>query len=222
MKLVNSKMGLEITFKENQVNVVVIERPEDMTYFIAELKKQCENMAGECMLYEEDPLNISKYVQILIDYFSLDINDKKVISKIYNELKNNAQNYIIEKNEINSKIIQLLDQLIRNSLYDNLSFELDFDWNNIFKIYNLRISNNFNSLIEKLIEYIKILSSLKICSILCCVNLKSYLSIEELRYLYEMASYYKISLLLIESHEYEKLSSESVLVFDKDRCVIVK
>lgn len=58
--------------------------------------------------------------------------------------------------------------------------------------------------------------------ILTLVNIKSYLSENELIELYQSASYNKIQLLLIESVERKLLSNEDVCIVDSDKCIIKK
>ena len=53
-----------------------------------------------------------------------------------------------------------------------------------------------------------------------CVNLKSFFSKEELKYLYEFAVYEKINIIVIESIQSEALIGEKGWILDKDLCII--
>ena len=72
----------------------------------------------------------------------------------------------------------------------------------------------------KIINYIKILSSLTKFNTIVFLNLKAFLDDWELKEVYKIAFYNKIHIVLIESYLYDKLDSENTTVFDKDLCVI--
>lgn len=54
------------------------------------------------------------------------------------------------------------------------------------------------------------------------VNIKSYLNLEQLHFLYQQSCYDKFQLLLIEScmDEQKRIGGEHVLIIDNDSCVI--
>ena len=52
------------------------------------------------------------------------------------------------------------------------------------------------------------------------VNIKSYLTDDELKRLYDMANYQKITLILLESRESVERGREIRYIIDKDNCFI--
>lgn len=68
--------------------------------------------------------------------------------------------------------------------------------------------------------YIKISSELVAIKVFFFVNLRSYLTQDELNELYKMADYYKVSLILLESIERNERSREKRYIIDKDLCFI--
>ena len=52
-------------------------------------------------------------------------------------------------------------------------------------------------------------------------NLKSFVTIEEIKEIYKIAFYNKINILLIENYIYDKIEYEDVIVYDKDLCKIM-
>ena len=85
-----------------------------------------------------------------------------------------------------------------------------------------RVSAFSAGILEKLLSYMKILSGLLEIRILCIVNLKTYLSEEQLKEVYQMAFYCKLQLLLIENREQSNLEGEKTYIIDRDRCLIIK
>ena len=223
MKLVNHKYGLRIELKEGEVTVIVLEEPHAMVDIVNGLQMQVNGKEGDFILSEEtDELKMSKYWNMIINPFSIDLNDRKVLSKLYAELVDEAKKYIEEKTIYNEVAIDLLDKIVADSPYQELTYDFDMEWNNFFKLYDIKFESNAENLLEILLEYIRVTASLFRYSGLILVGIKSYLNEEELRELYKMSCYYKIQLILVESFERKKLENERIYIIDKDLCLIIK
>lgn len=222
MKLVNSKIDYLVDFKENIVNVLVLENQDVMSYVVYDLWNQCAGNDGDFILSDKKELKLDKNMQLIINPFDIDFNNKKIISTLYNNLSQIANEYVEEKAYINANILSLLDDIILKDKYPNIEYSLDFSWNDIFKLYSVKIEDNTETLISRLIDYMNLISSYIDVKILTLVNIKSYLSENELIELYQSASYNKIQLLLIESIERKILSNEEVCIVDSDKCIIEK
>lgn len=223
MKLVNHKYGLRIKLKEGEVTVIVVEEPHAMVDIVSELEMQVNGKEGDFILSEENnELKMSKYWSMIMNPFSIDLNDRKVLSKLYAELVDEAKNYIEEKTVYNEAAIELLDKIIADSPYQELTYDFDMEWNNFFKLYDMKFESNAGNLLETLLEYIRVTASLFHYSGLILVGIKSYLNEKELQELYRMSCYYKIQLILVESSERKRLENERLYIIDKDICLIVK
>lgn len=223
MKLTNAKFDLIIDMRENKVDVLVIENATIMSEIVEELYKQSSGEEGNFILSENNKdLKFEKNFALIINPFAVDFNDKKIINKLFSELSAIGNEFVVEKMQINSEIGQLLEKIISDAQYNNISYNLDFDWNNLFKLYGVKIEYECDTLLEKMIGYIKIVSGLCSIKAMCLVNIKSFLNNEEIKQLYEMAFYYKIQLLLIESCERNNIPDENIYIIDKDRCLIIK
>ena len=82
-----------------------------------------------------------------------------------------------------------------------MEYNLEYEWKSIFKLYNVRIGENYNSLYEKIEEYVKVLADILHIKLLIFLNIKEYLTEEEIDNLQKICFYKKIFLLLIESEE---------------------
>ncbi len=105
------------------------------------------------------------------------------------------------------------------SSYD-IVFDLDITPDAIFKSMNVKFTEDFTSLKEKIIQYISIVASLNVVSLIIFVNLKNYLIAEELQEVYETAFGRKIALLLIEKADYGAMGNERRCIIDSDLCII--
>lgn len=223
MRLTNAKYNLQIEMQENRIDVLIIENPMVMAEMVGGLQEQCNGMEGDFVLSENNEIiRLDKNFAMVVNPFSLEFNDRKILNKLYSELSVSGNEYFLEKEKINTEIIKLLEKVISNQQYDSINFKLEMDWNELFKMYSVKLEENSDSLLEKIIEYIKILSGLCSIRVLCLVNIKNYLDETEINQLYEMAFYNKIQLLLIEANEKKNCDNENSYIIDNDRCLIIK
>ena len=144
-----------------------------------------------------------------------------VIQNLILQLKGDEGDFVLsaEKNVKFDKVVEFICSKIE---YSNVEYNLEYEWKSIFKLYNVRIGENYNSLCEKIEEYVKVLADILHIKLLILLNIKEYLTKEEIDNLQKICFYKKIFLLLIESEERFVLDNEKTFIIDKDRCLIVK
>ena len=113
MKIVYGEREFILEFRENEVQVVTIENKEYFSEFLQNLYDQSQGMEGKIILSEgEKTLSLSKYAEIIWNPFSVDINNKKILGKLYHELKDiSSEEQYREICELNSEIVRYLDNL---------------------------------------------------------------------------------------------------------------
>lgn len=222
MKLVNSKYNLDIEFEENISNTLVLENKQHMIDVIQNLILQLKGDEGDFVLLAEKNVKFDKVVEFIANPFEIDFNNKKIVTKLFEQLIAVASECVEEYNFINGKIVGILDDICSKIEYSNVEYNLEYEWKSIFKLYNVRIGENYNSLCEKIEEYVKVLADILHIKLLIFLNIKEYLTEEEIDNLQKICFYKKIFLLLIESEERFVLDNEKIFIIDKDRCLIVK
>lgn len=223
MILAYSKLNLRIEFIENTVNVLVLEDPVQFSEIIYLLKCDEKEVESPFVLSESDKfLQISKEMEIIVDPFSIDFNSKKIQQQLYKEMGMIATDFDVEKAEVNGKLLYLIEGIQDSLRYQNITYNLEFSWENLLKLYQVRFEPMCEDLLGRLIEYIKIASNLLNLKVIGFVNLKLYLTEEQLHNLYEIAFYNKVNLLLIENIEKPQLKEEKIHIVDTDKCIIVK
>jgi CRISPR-associated protein Csn2 len=222
MKLVNSKYGLDIEFIENSVNVLVLENPMFMSDVIQDIISQENGMDGNFVLSNEQNIKFEKDVMLITDPFHIDFNNKKIMNKLYSQLVDISKDLVEEYNDINKTIVEVLEKISDGINYNCINYNLEFEWKELYKLYNVRIEERYESLEEKLVEYMKILSGIMEPKLVIFLNLKTYLGQEHMEDLVLSSFYNKVPLLLIESNEGYKLKNERKFIIDKDRCLIIK
>ena len=220
MKLVNAELFLDIDIEENKPTVLTIENAMIMTDVVGQLCELCNSGEGDFVLSEDGKqLSFEKATEIIINPFLIDYNSRKIQSKLYSELLEAEASYVEEKALIQTLIIEYLDRLIQNVPYEMISNELDLDSMKLFKMFEVRIEPQCNSLLEQLVEYKKILLKKKF---LVLVSISNYLDVNELSALYTICNYNKMKMLLIERHELYLPFNTKTYIIDKDKCMIMK
>ena len=221
MNLIYPEYSLSIQFEENKVFVISAEHPEVYSSILRDIWNQVQGEMGGFILSENEKIkNIAKEMDCIFNPFVIDCNDKRILSKLYQELKENIDNFLIQESvELNQYIVNFLDEISKISPYA-LEYGLDLDIIGLLKIYGVKIESIYETLLERIIEYIKVMSQICNIKIFVFVDLKHYLLEEELKQLYEFVFYEKIVLIIIEPVYTRGIEGEKCWTIDKDLCII--
>lgn len=222
MRLVERALGLEIELKENVVSVLVVEDITLRLSIVEELYSQVMGKDGNWLLAEnEKAYELSKKVEIILEPFSLELNNKRVKTKLYQDIKTIAQDFCFSQGlEVHSQICKYLESLLERVPYP-VKYEEEWNILELLKAYGVELVEECDNICEKLFNYIKLINHVCGTGIFITVNIKQYLTAEQIFELYKLAMYSKIQLVLIEFNMFhEKSDCEEIYILDKDRCII--
>lgn len=223
MKLVHPNFLFPIEFEENKITTVVIESPKIFQKYLGELYQQTEGELGKWVLsHESELMEIKKFCEVIINPYALDMNNRKVLGKLYEDIKKDIMHSekLLRWNTLYPYITELMEELIEDFDY-HLEYTEEIEIKDFLKLMNLHVRNHSIDMTEKLIDYINLYHTLLGTKLFVLVNIKSYLEEKQLKYLYEQAFYHKFNLLLIENYE-NKVENKCELryIIDKDNCAI--
>ncbi len=221
MKLVHYDLENSFDLSSDKVNVLVLESEKQFFDFCEELINQYNGEDGRfCLSKGETTIPLSKAINIVSDYFSLNYNDKKSVSKLYASLKDTIeQKFISEYQEILQRLADLCEK--SNSECD---VRLDYgeeDITGLLKSYGVKFIDDEPTLISRLVNYMRILTSFSNIQCFVFFNLKTFLCEDELLQLYKEAELNDICLFLIENTLKPKLPQEKTVIVDRDLCEIL-
>lgn len=173
------------------------------------------------LLIENDGEDIpsAKY-ELITSPFIINLNSKKILGSALKDIEASiCENYFDKFQEINTDILNLLDQAILDLPYD-ISFDCIKDIKDVIKICDITFQEKQLSLLEKITDYIKLESKILKLKCIIFVNLHRFLDDDEIMLLYKEAFYQKVQLIMIESHEITKKSCERVHIIDRSQCII--
>jgi CRISPR-associated protein, csn2 family len=224
MKIINREWHRQIELKENTIYTLVFENKIYYREIILELLRQHKGLEGSFVLSEQNKeITFDKYSYFISDLFNIDINNKKVLTKVYAKLYKQVEEDIIEYNKLISQIKEYFESLIFNNSLD-LEQDEEIDIMSLLKLGNLKIHLEENNYLEKMIKYMKVLSDLCGAKVIFLVGLHSIFDNEEMKKFYKEICLNKINIVNIETQQLNNHSDqdykELVYIFDKDNCEV--
>ena len=221
MRLICETYQMSIEFYENKVSVLTIEDPDTFANLLQGLYGQLPEADQGFVLFEGNKkLSLDKCAEIVSDPFALHINNRKVLGKLYQELKEiSDEDHFLTMKGINTQMVGYLDELCLKVPYP-IHFRSEVDVQEIFKVYGIELELTTGSLTEKLITYMEVMRKLCHVSLMIFINVKCFLNESQLLELYKAASYCKMNVLLVENTQRMVLDGESNTILDAENCLI--
>lgn len=222
MKLVHTELSRAIIDDTVDYTEWIIEAAESFATFVYELKNQCDGIDGRYVLSDADKeLGISKNMDIVFDIFSIDINSKKIVNKLYEEMQQvvYSEKLYVKTQEIAQSIQKYILELEQETDYI-LTFTEDVDWMAIFKALRVQHEIIEEDYFEKLIRYIKVAMVVMKYKIFVFVNLRSYLSDLQMQKLIQEAIHQEVKLIFVENYVKDCMGEGLRYIIDRDQCEI--
>lgn len=222
MNISSHDLGFDIEIRENEIIIITIENPEILREVVADIINQENGNDGKIVISNKaDIVSFVKKVLFVPNVFCIDLNEKKVLSRLYAEISELIDsNYQEQYSKVVTESIRFIDEVLVNVPYDVIS-GLDIDIAGFLKLLNVKIdTDNQLSLVEKVVNYLRLNKRMFNKDIVIFLNIKQFLNREEIEELYKFAFYEKISIILIEGCELERYPNEYHLIIDKDKCII--
>lgn len=221
MRIIYSKYGIDLCLEENKITTIVIENPLVMSEVIRNISRQVNGEDGEWILSDQDKVFSAEKISIFLDNpLMVNSNEKRILTRLYKELSEQANTLMYEEyTQINSYIVSFLERLLDTVPY-HLDMEVDMDLIGILKLYGVKIESDGVSVLEALLDYLRALSCICNIHVVFILNVKQFLTIEEVQQLYEFWFYEKMHLINLEGQKNYNLEQEKCVIIDKDLCII--
>lgn len=221
MCLAHTQSNIKVDMEEGKASVLVIENPVAMREFLLELEAQLQGELGDFVLsVDYEPVSIGKNLVLVKDPLNIDCNDKKILTKLYQNIADEEKmQYYVERDQFDKAYLEYLRELCLLSPLP-LAYDERLSLGELFKCAHVVIDNTTGNCVENLWHYIKVMGDLLHIKVFAFVNLKCFLSNEELDLLYRQCFYEQKLLLLIESYDSPLRTDEKKCIVDVDGCVI--
>ena len=224
MKIINKNWQRRIEIEENTIYTLVFENKRYFRENIIELINQHKGNEGSFIISNNSKeIEFAKDSHIITDIFSIDINSKKVLTKIYSTLLKLVVEDVSRYNELSTNIKVYFEKLIFDSFLEIEQGE-EIDMISLLKLGDFKIHVDNDDILDKFIKFLKVLAELCNCKIIFVVGLHNVFTIDEIKEIYKEVCLNKINIINIEYQKFENISSENyreiVYIFDKDNCEI--
>ena len=224
MKIINKNWQRKIEIEDNIIYTLVFENKKYYRENIIELINQHKGNEGSFILSNDNKeISFDKKSYIITDIFNIDINNKKVLSKIYSSLLKEIVEDISSYNELTTNIRVYFEKLIFNSSLEIEQGE-EIDMSSLLKLGDFKIHVENDDILEKFLKFLKVLSELCSYKIIFVVGLHTVFTQDEIIEIYKEVCLNKINIINIEYQQFNNLSNENykeiVYIFDGDNCEI--
>ena len=221
MKFMMNELGIRVDFNECLPLVLSIERSDVFCDLVREIMLLVEGNSDRIIIQRNaENLNLNKLGDFIMNPFALDINQKKIIGKIHKDLTQVANEELyVESSELSRVIIDYLDNLLQRLPYD-LVYEAELDILTLLKAFGVKLDDSDMEFLSRIICYVKAMHRICGVEIFFFLNIKQFLSSEQVAELYKSCCYEQVSLILLEGCFRERAENESNLIIDKDYCII--
>ena len=221
MRLVNTEYNLDFQFSGNNIITLIIEKPDIYLDFLTRLCRQYEDGDDFCIISENDKeLKFDKTACIMTDLLHIDINDRKLLGKLYQDIEDeilnaDAEQFLTLKTEMERLVLSVCE----NSEY-SLTYTPEPALSGLFKMYDLRFDTDEDDFCSKIVDAVRIYHRILGITLFVMVNFRMYLSNEKAENLLKTLTYENINILCIERFEPDKLDIEKHFILDEDLCFI--
>lgn len=213
-----------IILETNNPMILSIENPNEFYRFTEELRKAFNGEESEFSFWiNNDAFIPDKRGEILLSPFYFETSDKKIMSLLYKKLQKNFHDgdFLIEFNEINGKIEKFLLDLC-----STVDFSVDYETlsiENILKTSCVKPTQEYDGLLEKIVNYVNIFCELKHIDFFVFVGITDVLSEIELLKLYKHCELQKVNLLILEHGKNKRtIENERKIIITEDLCELVE
>ena len=220
-------MKIKIKGFENELKL----NADDKCYSIQiENKKLYQSILSECMNEDDEKqlilidnkencCEIEKHILFISDPYNEEVNNKKILTKIYEMISKSINENIELTTKIDTNLYKIREIIINEANELPIEFEAldDIKTTDILNLFKLKIdTKSYITIVDRINLMIEIMSITKSDLILCFFNLKSILEKEQILEIEKYALYHNIKLLLIEPNLYDNIEKEITLQINKN------
>lgn len=222
MRLVHYELTEAILDENTVFTEWIIESPEIFSEYIQELNGQLAGEEGRFVLSENNKeLDLAKKADMVINPFSVDVNSRKILNKLYQELTG-----LSREEQMYTKTLELF-RYIQEYMLDLeqctsyiLEFDQEIDIAALLKAVNVHYEVKDVDFLEKIVQYIKIMVAVAGTKLFVIVNLRSYLTDLQMQNLIQECEYQDIKILFIENQQRSCMKGGKRYIIDIDKCEI--
>lgn len=219
MKINVNYIDNELIVEDNKILNIEIYNKKFFYRFIKDLNLiEDGNTIEEITAFnkQNEEITLTNKIEILSDFLDFDLYNKKYSSDFQKYIVKNSEEKNIDKIvKEYSKVYDSISNIV-NLIDIPITIKNDFDFESIIKSFKFEV-NFFDNLLNNLIDLLEVKLNLSKEKIYVFINLKSYLSNEDLLELYKYIFTKNINSIFIDTNKYDDLNDNvNKIIIDTD------
>ncbi len=221
MKFTHPQIDRIFDTNRGKVNTVVVENQRFLAELLRDITSQLQGFDGQWIVSEDETILPFHHAVELLDVFvPFELNRKPLITKLCAAL---------EKCAISPEVFEKTGEILTSvtEYMDTLAFEFPNDIvfpkvniGSIIKGASPEFRDDYDSIGEKVIDYFELVHQFDRDKLFITLNLRSFIDDEEMERFMKTVLNHGYHVIMLESSDRTRLSSEYRLVIDEDLCEI--
>lgn len=221
MILRHNQWSFELDLKG--INTLIIENNKHFREVLQNLSDQQSGKPGPVNLFiDQKEKQINKIVHTVFSIFMVNINERKILNKLYKELEQEILS--LEYQEYKSVERSILS-VVRNVLFnrpEDIDISEEIDVVGLLKLLDIKFIEEDLDIIERLIDYIDAIYKYTEAEIIVLVSSLSLFDDEELEFFIDEMNIKNYNILLLENNDRSlKNMNINKYIIDQDLCFIL-
>lgn len=222
MKMIYYDYNIEVDFQYGNINNIVIENPVVLDQFISNLNNVISKKDDKiCILDNFEKQQFVKITDVIFSPIELTYNKKDVQKALLNTILAEIVNLDLSYKfaDTCAEFLQNLNEVKMNTEYE-IKFDENIETSRILKCFDIHLEEPTGMFIERVIEYISVISKLLGKRIFIFVGCSGYIEESQYEYLEKHVAYENVAVIFVECNQECLKSLQNQYIMDVDLCEI--
>lgn len=222
MKIIHCEHNIEVDFNCGEICSIIIENPRILDSFVLGLYNSTIRKEDKVYILDNfEKIEFAKLVDLVFSPLELTYEKKDIQKKL---LQNILEE--ITESDISYRFSEICSSFLEN-IYEvkiNSEYEIDFDENlemqKLIKCFDIHLKEPMGSFVERIVEYISVMSKLMGKQIFILVGCAHYIDNDEYKLLQKHVAHENVAVLTVEGRQNRLKNLGNQYIMDVDLCEI--
>ena len=222
MKIIHCEHNIEVNFDYGEIRSIIIENPRILDSFVLGLYNSTSRKEDKVYILDNfEKIEFAKLVDLVFSPLELTYEKKDIQKKL---LQNILEE--ITESDISYRFSEICSSFLEN-IYEvkiNSEYEIDFDENlemqKLIKCFDIHLKEPIGSFVERIVEYISVMSKLMGKQIFILVGCAHYIDNDEYKLLQKHVAHENVAVLTVEGRQNTLKNPGNKYIMDEDLCEI--
>ena len=222
MKIIHCEHNIEVNFDYGEIRSIIIENSRILDSFVLGLYNSISRKEDKVYILDNfEKIEFTKLVDLVFSPLELTYEKKDIQKKL---LQNILEE--ITESDISYRFSEICSSFLDN-IYEvkiNSEYEIDFDENlemqKLIKCFDIHLKEPIGSFVERIVEYISVMSKLMGKQIFILVGCAHYIDNDEYKLLQKHVAHENVAVLTVEGRQNTLKNPGNKYIMDVDLCEI--